>query len=121
MTNAALQKHAAEIREAADRREMARLIEKYGHAWSTEWPKEAGWYWFLGYVSREDRVNFDGSPRPPQLRMAQVRRSRVVDKFYYVINTGYIERTGETLGAKWSKAIVPTMPEVKDESAASAR
>lgn len=73
--------------------------------WSREWPTESGWYWFYGVLSK--------SADTPRLKPVQVRRTGNGHMFY-VIAGGFAYQQEGARGY-WLPAVVPDLPEWKDE------
>ncbi len=74
--------------------------------WTTEFPQEAGWYWFYGYRYGKKSIAFI----KPELILVEVRKC--VNGFMYVGNGVFIYKK-EVEEPHFQKVILPKLPLIK--------
>lgn len=67
--------------------------------WSSEWPKEPGYYWLAGYVWRDAEV-----------KVYLVKVSKITNGLMHIANGNFLFESDVKDGAKWAKAVLPELP-----------
>jgi len=70
--------------------------------WTTEWPREAGWYWV-------SHVSVRGREEAPRLEPCLVRVASNGKSPFYVASGAFLFKS-ETVYAQWQKMVVPDAP-----------